>query len=605
MNATLGWIQLALYLGLLLVITKPLGLYLVQVLDANGRTRLDPILKPLERLTYWLCGVDAGKEQHWKHYTISMLIFSLVGTLATYAILRLQAILPFQHLFNPQGFPAVPDHLAFNTAMAFATNTDWQSYGGENTMSYFSQMVALASGNFFSAAVGIAIAAALVRGIARDSSPTIGNFWVDLVRITYYLLLPICLVYAIFLVSQGMIQNFKPYDTANLTEQETVQVQKTDANGNPVKDAKGNPVMVPQVVSTQSIPEGPMASQMAIKMLGTNGGGYTNANAAHPFENPTPFSNFIQMLSIFAIASALTYYLGVMVKNLGHGWSVWAAMCILFLAGFFVCWHYEAVGNPILTQLGVNPADGNMEGKEIRFGITNSALFATVTTDASCGAVNGMHDSFMPLGGLVPMVNIMLGEVIFGGVGAGLYGMLIFVVLAVFIAGLMVGRTPEYLGKKIESFDVKMAMLYVLIFPLSILGFSAVSLLTPSLGLPGITNPGPHGLSQILYAYTSATGNNGSAFGGINANTHWYNLSLGTAMLVGRFFMIVPMLAVAGNLAKKKLVPPSPGTFPVHTPLFTVLLIGVILIVGALTFFPALSLGPILEHLLMHAGKTF
>jgi len=604
MNATLGWIQLALYLGVLLLVTKPLGLYLVQVLDAKGRTWLDPILKPLERLTYRLGGVDSSKEQHWKHYTISMLTFSLVGMLVTYAILRLQAILPLQHLLNPQGFPAVPDHLSFNTAMAFATNTDWQSYGGENTMSYLSQMVALASGNFFSAAVGIAIAAALVRGIARDSSPTIGNFWVDLVRIIYYLLLPICLVYAIFLVSQGMIQNFKPYDTANLTEQETVQVQKTDANGNPVKDAKGNPVMVPQVVSTQSIPEGPMASQMAIKMLGTNGGGYTNANAAHPFENPTPFSNFIQMLSIFAIASALTYYLGRMVKSSGHGWSVWAAMCFLFLAGFFVCWHYEAVGNPILNNLGVDASDGNMEGKEIRFGITNSALFATITTDASCGAVNCMHDSLTPLGGLVPLFNIELGEVVFGGVGSGLYGMLVFVVTAVFIAGLMVGRTPEYLGKKIQSFEVKMAMLALLVLAWDILGFTAWACVS-AWGKAGLNNNGPHGFSEMLYAYSSVTGNNGSAFAGLTASTYWYDTTLAVGMFIGRYLMIIPIMAMAGSLAAKKLVPPGPGSFPVSGGTFTFLLIGTVLLVGALNFVPALVLGPVVEHFLMWSGQLF
>ncbi|MCE0496320.1 MAG: potassium-transporting ATPase subunit KdpA [Methylacidiphilales bacterium] len=604
MNATLGWTQLALYLGLLILITKPLGLYLLQVLDANGRTWLDPILKPLERLTYRLGGVDPGKEQHWKHYTISMLIFSLITMLVTYVILRMQAILPLQHLFNPQGFPAVPDHLSFNTAMSFTTNTNWQSYSGESTMSYFSQMVALASQNFFSAAVGIAIAAALVRGIARDSMQTIGNFWVDLVRITYYLLLPICLVYAIFLVSQGMIQNFKPYDAAALTEKETIQVQKTDASGNPVKDAKGNPVMVPQVVDTQSIPEGPMASQMAIKMLGTNGGGYTNANASHPFENPTPFSNFIQMLSIFSIGSALTYYLGRMVKNPGHGWSVWAAMTFLFLTGFFVCWHYETVGNPILTQLGVDPADGNMEGKEVRFGITNSALFATITTDASCGAVNCMHDSLTPLGGLVPLFNIELGEVVFGGVGAGLYGMLVFVITAVFIAGLMVGRTPEYLGKKIQSFEVKMSMLVLLVLAMDILGFTAWACVS-DWGKAGLNNNGPHGFSEMLYAYSSVTGNNGSAFAGLTASTYWYDTTLAVGMFIGRFLMIIPIMAIAGSLAAKKLVPPGPGSFPVSGGTFTLLLIGTVLLVGALNFLPALTLGPVVEHFLMWSGKLF
>jgi K+-transporting ATPase ATPase A chain len=604
MNAALGWIQLALYLGLLLLITKPLGLYLIQVLDANGRTWLDPILRPLERLTYRFGGIDPTKEQHWKQYTVSMMIFSLVTMLLTYAILRLQALLPLQHFFNPQGLSAVSDHLAFNTAMSFTTNTNWQSYGGESTMSYFSQMVALASQNFFSAAVGIAIAAALVRGIARHSSQTVGNFWVDLVRTTYYLLLPICLVFAIFLVSQGMIQNFKPYDAAALVEKETVQVPKTDANGNPVKDAQGNPVMVPQVVDTQTIPEGPMASQMAIKMLGTNGGGYTNANAAHPFENPTPFSNFIQMLSIFAIPSALTYYLGRMVKSPGHGWSVWAAMALLFLAGFFVCWHYEAAGNPILTQLGVDPADGNMEGKEVRFGITNSALFATITTDASCGAVNSMHDSFTPLGGLVPLFNIELGEVVFGGVGAGLYGMLVFVIVAVFIAGLMVGRTPEYLGKKIQSFEVKMSMLVLLVLAIDILGFTAWACVS-DWGKAGLNNNGPHGFSEMLYAYSSVTGNNGSAFAGLTASTYWYDTTLAVGMFIGRFLMIIPIMAIAGSLASKKLIPPGPGSFPVTGTTFTFLLIGTVLLVGALNFLPALALGPVVEHFLMLSGKMF
>ncbi len=598
--STLGWIQLALYVGLLLLITKPLGLYLLQVLDANGRTWLDPLLRPLERLTYRLGGIDPQKEQSWKGYTVSMLVFSLVMMLVTYAILRLQGILPL----NPQAFPGVADHLAFNTAASFTTNTNWQSYGGESTMSYLSQMVALASQNFFSAAVGIAIAAALVRGIARDTIATVGNFWVDLVRITYYLLLPICVVFAIFLISQGMIQNFKPYDAAALTEKETVQVPKNDANGNPVKDAQGNPVMVPQVVDTQSIPEGPMASQIAIKMLGTNGGGFTNANAAHPFENPTPFSNLIQMLSIFAIPSALTYYLGRMVKSPGHGWSVWAAMAILFLAGFFVCWHYEAAGNPILTQLGVDPADGNMEGKETRFGITNSALFATITTDASCGAVNSMHDSFTPLGGLVPLFNIELGEVVFGGVGAGLYGMLVFVIVAVFIAGLMVGRTPEYLGKKIQSFEVKMCMLVLLVLAMDILGFTAWACVS-DWGKAGLNNNGPHGFSEMLYAYSSVTGNNGSAFAGLTASTYWYDTTLAFGMLIGRFLMIVPIMAIAGSLGAKKLVPPGPGSFPVSGGTFTFLLIGTVLLVGALNFLPALTLGPVVEHFLMLAGKMF
>jgi K+-transporting ATPase ATPase A chain len=604
MNATFGWIQLALFVGLLLLITKPLGLYLLQVLDARGRTWLDPIVGPLERLTYRLGGVDSSKEQHWKQYTISMLIFSLFTMLVTYAILRLQAILPLQHLLNPQGFSAVGDHLAFNTAASFTTNTNWQSYGGESTMSYLSQMVALASQNFLSAAVGITIAAALVRGIARHCADTVGNFWVDLVRVTYYLLVPICLVSAIFLISQGMIQNFKPYDAAALTEKETVQVPKNDASGNPVKDAQGNPVMVPQVVDTQTIVEGPMASQIAIKMLGTNGGGYTNANAAHPFENPTPLSNLFQMLLIFAIPTALTYYLGRMVKSPGHGWSVWAAMFLLFLAGFVFCWHYEAAGNPILTQLGVDPSDGNMEGKEVRFGITDSALFATVTTDASCGAVNSMHDSFTPLGGLVPLFNMELGEVVFGGVGAGLYGMLVFVIVAVFIAGLMVGRTPEYLGKKIQSFEVKMCMLVLLVLAMNILGFTAWACVS-DWGKAGLNNNGPHGFSEMLYAYSSCSGNNGSAFAGLTASTYWYDTTLAFGMLIGRFLMIVPIMAIAGSLAAKKLIPAGPGSFPVSGGTFTFLLIGTVLLVGALNFLPALALGPIVEHFLMWSGKMF
>jgi K+-transporting ATPase ATPase A chain len=604
MNADLGWIQLALYVGILLLITKPMGLYLLRVLDAKGKTWLDPLIVPVERLTYRLGGIDPEKEQHWKQYTVSMLLFSLFTMLVTYAILRLQALLPLQHFLNPQGFGNVSDHLSFDTAASFTTNTNWQSYTPEATMSYLSQMVALASQNFFSAAVGIAIAAALVRGIARHCAETVGNFWVDLVRITYYLLLPICVFYAIFLISQGMIDNLKPYDAAALVEKQTVQVPKNDASGNPVKDAQGNPVMVPQVVDTQTIPQGPMASQIAIKMLGTNGGGFTNANAAHPFENPTPFSNFIQMLSIFAIPSGLTYYLGRMVKSPGHGWSVWTAMFLLFVAGFFVCWHYESVGNPILTQLGVDPADGNMEGKEVRFGITNSALFATITTDASCGAVNAMHDSFTPLGGLVPLFNIELGEVVFGGVGAGLYGMLVYVIVAVFLAGLMVGRTPEYLGKKIQSFEVKMSMLVLLVLAMDILGFTAWACIS-DWGKAGLNNSGPHGFSEMLYAFSSVTGNNGSAFAGLTANTYWYNTTLAFGMLIGRFLMIVPIMAIAGSLAAKKLVPAGPGSFPVSGATFTFLLIGTVLLVGALNFLPALALGPVVEHFLMWSGKTF
>jgi len=610
MNSS-GWLQLALYVGALAVTTKPMGLFLMQVLDANGKTWLDPILKPLERLTYKIIGVRSGEEQDWRGYTWAMLLFSLAGCVFTYAILRLQNVLPL----NPQGFGALTPDLAFNTAVSFTTNTNWQSYAGESTMSYLSQMVALAIHNFTSAAVGIAIAAAFVRGIARHSTRLLGNFWVDTVRITYYLLLPICLVFALFLVSQGMIQNFKPYTKAKLLETYTIQVTKTDDKGQPVmtnmtvtvdgKSVVTNvPVMTDQKIEEQDIVQGPMASQVAIKMLGTNGGGYTNANAAYPFENPTPLSNFLQMLSIFSIGSGLTWYLGRMTKNQAHGWAIWATMTVLFLTGAVVAWHYEAAGNPIHQQLGVSFADGNMEGKEVRFGIFNSALFATITTDASCGAVNSMHDSFTALGGLVPLFNIQLGEIIFGGVGAGLYGMLVFVVLAVFIAGLMVGRTPEYLGKKINAFDVKMAMLTLLILCLSILGFSAWAVVS-AWGLAGLNNSGPHGLSEILYAYSSCVGNNGSAFAGLSANTPWYNTTLGIAMLFGRFLMIVPIMALAGSLAQKKLVPASSGTFPVSGGTFVILLIGTILLVGALNFLPVLALGPIVEHFLMLQGKLF
>ena len=636
---SIDWLQLALYIAALGIITKPMGLYLVQVLDANGRTWFDPVLKPLERLSYRLMGVKSDKEQDWKEYTFAMLLFSLVSCLFTYGILRLQHLLPL----NPQGFGAVSPDLAFNTATSFTTNTNWQSYGGESTMSYLSQMVALVIHNFASAATGIAIAAALVRGIARHSASTLGNFWGDLVRTTYYLLLPICVVFAAFLVSQGMIQNFKPYTKAKLTEPYTMQVAKTDDKGQPVTtnvavmvqapkldekgqpmmtngvavivdvpklDEKGQPVMtnmpvrVDQKVEEQVIAQGPVASQVAIIMLVTNGGGYMNANAAHPFENPTPLSNFIQMLSIFAIGSGLTYYLGRMVKNQAHGWSVWAAMMALFLAGVLLCWHSEAAGNPIHQQLGVAAAGGNMEGKEVRFGIFNSALFATVTTDASCGAVNSMHDSFTALGGFVPLFNIQLGEIIIGGVGAGLYGMLVFVVLAVFIAGLMVGRTPEYLGKKIQSYDVKMAMLALLVLAVSILGFAAWASVS-EWGLKGLNNNGPHGLSEILYAYSSANGNNGSAFAGLSANTPWYNTTIGLAMLIGRFLMIIPIMALAGSLGRKKISPPSAGTFPVAGLTFVVLLLGTVLLVGALNFLPGLTLGPIVEHFLTGQGKLY
>ena len=636
---TSGWLQLGLFVLALVVITKPMGLYLMEVLEVNGRTWLDPVLRPLERLTYRLMGVDSSKEHDWKQYTAAMLLFSLAGCLFTYAILRLQHLLPL----NPQGFGPLSPDLAFNTAVSFTTNTNWQSYVGEAVMSYFSQMVGLAFHNFVSAATGIAIAAALVRGIARHSARTLGNFWVDLVRVTYYLLLPVCLVFSVVLVSQGMIQNFKPYTKARLTESYTIQVPKLDEKGQPVTtnvavmiqspklDAQGQPVltngaavmvdvpklddkgqtvmtnipvMVDQKVEEQVIVQGPMASQVAIKMFGTNGGGYANANAAHPFENPTPLSNFLQMLSIFAIGSGLTYYLGRMTKNQAHGWSVWSAMMVLFLAGALLCWWAEAKGNPIHHHLGVAAAGGNMEGKEVRFGVFNSALFATVTTDASCGAVNSMHDSFTAVGGLVPLFNMQLGEIVIGGVGAGLYGMLVFVVLAVFIAGLMVGRTPEYLGKKIQSYEVKMAMLALLVLAISILGFSAWASVSPW-GLAGLNNSGPHGLSEIIYAYSSANANNGSAFAGLTANTPWYNTTLGLAMLIGRFLMIVPILAMAGSLAQKKIAPPSTGTFPVAGVTFVVLLLGTVLLVGALNFLPALTLGPVVEHFLNLQGKLF
>jgi potassium-transporting ATPase potassium-binding subunit len=587
-----GWLQILLFFVVIVLATKPLGLYMARVFSRE-RTLADSLFRPLERLLYRLTGIDEQREMRWTEYAIAMLAFSGVSMLLTYLLERLQHLLPL----NPQHLTAVAPDLAFNTAASFTTNTNWQAYVPESTMSYLTQMAALAYHNFASAAVGIALAVAFIRGIARRESKTIGNFWVDTTRATLWILLPACIFYALALVSQGVIQNFRPYDQAKVVEVQHVSTTGTDGK------------TTTQTIDTQTIAQGPVASQEAIKMLGTNGGGFFQQNSAHPFENPTPFSNFLEMVSIFLIPAGLTATLGRMTKSPRHGWAVFAAMAVLFFAGVTIAYWAEAQPNPLLhgvdQRVSTTQSGGNMEGKEVRFGIANSALFATVTTDASCGAVNSMHDSFMPLGGLVPLTNIMLGEIIFGGVGAGMYGMLIFVIVTVFIAGLMVGRTPEYLGKKIEAYDVQMAMLYVLIFPVLILGFSGISVLMPQLALSSLNNGGPHGLSEILYAYTSSTGNNGSAFAGLSANTHWYNLSLGAAMLIGRFLMIVPMLAVAGNLANKKLVPPSHGTFPVHTPLFTVLLVGVILIVGALTFFPALSLGPILEHLLLHAGKAF
>jgi K+-transporting ATPase ATPase A chain len=570
-----GWLQFALFCLILLACVRPVGVYLARVLEGQ-RTWLDPVLRPIERLIYKLSGVDAAQEMNWREYAGALLGFSAVGLLVTYAIERLQGLLPW----NPQHLAAVGPDLAWNTAASFTTNTNWQSYTPETTMSYLTQMAGLATHNFFSAAVGIAVAVALIRGIKRTTSETIGNFWVDATRSILYVLLPASLLYALLLVGQGVPQNLHAYTSAHTLENQT-----------------------------QTIAQGPVASQEAIKMLGTNGGGFFNANSAHPFENPTPFSNLLQMLSIFIIPAGLTYTLGRMTGSPGHGWAVLAAMFVLFTAGFTAVYWAESQPHLLIhgaAQTGsLSAPAGNMEGKEVRNGISQSALFSTVTTDASCGAVNTMHDSLTPLGGMVVLINIMLGEVVFGGVGSGLYGILIMVVLSVFIAGLMVGRTPEYLGKKIESYDVKMSMLYVLIFPLIILSLTAAFVLSPNIGLSALTNQGPHGMTEILYAFTSAAGNNGSAFAGLNANTWWYNVALGWTMLIGRFLMMIPVLALAGNLAQKKSVPPSPGTFPVNGSLFTVLLIGIILILSALTFFPALSLGPILEHLLLKSGQVF
>ncbi len=592
-----GFVQLGIYFLVLLAATKPLGVYMTRIFSGE-RVFLTRVFGPLERLIYRLCHINEHEEQHWTAYTAAMLMFSLVGLLVLYGLQRLQYYLPL----NPQRFPGVAPDLAFNTASSFTTNTNWQAYSGESTMSYLVQMAGLAFHNFVSAATGIVLAIAFIRGIARREAKAIGNFWTDLTRATIYLLLPICVIGTLVLVSQGVIQNFSPYTQTNLVEPQ--QVEKTDDHG---KKTVGT-------VTVQTIAQGPVASQEIIKELGTNGGGFFNANSAHPFENPTPFSNFFEMVAIFAISSGLTYTLGRMTGNQKHGWAVFSAMVILSLAGFFTAYYFEARGNPIFERYGVTQATieadgpqqagGNMEGKEVRFGIMNSSLWATITTDASCGAVNSMHDSFTPIGGMIPLLNIMLGEIIFGGVGAGLYGMLVMIVLTVFIAGLMVGRTPEYLGKKIETKDVKMAMLYILVFAFSILVFSAWSSVA-IYGASKVNNAGPHGLSEIVYAFASATGNNGSAFAGLDANTVWYNTTMGIAMLIGRFLMIIPMMAIAGNLATKKIVPPSAGTFPVHTPLFVILLIGVILIVGALTFFPMLSLGPIVEQFLMEMGTLF
>ncbi|MBO4224357.1 potassium-transporting ATPase subunit KdpA [Bradyrhizobium neotropicale] len=564
----IGWFQIILFCVVVVALVKPLGWYMTRVFNGEA-TLLSPVLRPVERGFYWISGVDERREQHWLTYTVAMLLFHVGGFLIIYGVMRLQAVLPF----NPADQAAVAPDLSFNTAVSFLTNTNWQNYGGESTVSYLVQMLGLTHQNFLSAATGMVLAVALIRGFARASVRTIGNFWVDITRCTLYILLPICIVYSLFLVSQGMPQTLGPY------------VDATTLEG-----------------AKQTIAVGPVASQVAIKMLGTNGGGFFNANAAHPFENPTALSNFVQMLSIFVIGAAFTNVFGRMVGNQRQGWAILAVMGVLFVAGVFVCYWAEAYGTSTLQALGLS--GGNMEGKEVRFGIIASSLFAVVTTAASCGAVNAMHDSFTALGGMIPLVNMQLGEIIVGGVGAGLYGMLLFVVLAIFVAGLMVGRTPEYVGKKIEAREVKMAMLAILVLPLMYLGWTAVAVVLPS-AVASMANAGPHGFTEVLYAFTSATGNNGSAFAGLTGNTFFYNLTLASAMFVGRFFMIVPAMAIAGSLAQKKSVPPSVGTFPTTGGLFVGLVVGVILIIGGLTFFPALALGPIVEHLAMNANTLF
>jgi K+-transporting ATPase ATPase A chain len=564
----IGWLQIVLYCVIIVALTKPLGWYMTRVFNGE-RTFLSPVLRPVEVAIYWIGGVDERREQHWLTYTVAMLLFHVGGFLIIYAVMRLQAVLPF----NPAGQPAVGEDLSFNTAISFITNTNWQNYGGESTLSYLVQMLGLTHQNFLSAATGIVLGVALIRGFARASARTVGNFWVDVTRCTLYVLLPICIVYTLFLVWQGMPQTLGDY------------VEATTLEG-----------------AKQTIAVGPVASQIAIKMLGTNGGGFFNANAAHPFENPTALSNFVQMISIFALGAALTNVFGRMVGNQRQGWAILAVMGVLFLAGVAVTYWAEANGSTMMQALGLT--GGNMEGKEVRFGIVASSLFAVITTDASCGAVNAMHDSFTALGGMIPMINIQLGEIIVGGVGSGLYGMLLFVVLSIFVAGLMVGRTPEYVGKKIEAREVKMAMLAILVLPLMILGWTAVAVVLPG-PVASMANAGPHGFSEVLYAFTSATGNNGSAFAGLSGNTFFYNLTLASAMFVGRFFMIVPAMAIAGSLAGKKSIPPSMGTFPTTGGLFVGLVVGVILIMGGLTFFPALALGPIVEHLAMTAGALY
>jgi K+-transporting ATPase ATPase A chain len=600
---THAWILLGLYLALLLATVKPMGSYLADVMEGKAYWA-QRLVGPVERLIYRLCGVHRDVEMHWLHYAIGLLLFNLLGALAVYALQRLQLWLPF----NPQAMANVSADSSFNTAASFATNTNWQGYAGESTMSYLTQMLGLAVQNFFSAATGIVVAIALIRGFARHSAAVIGNVWVDLTRITLYVLLPISLVYGVFLVSQGVIQNFDAYKDVTTLEVTKYDNPKLDASGQPLKDDKGNAVTEPAQTQTQTLAMGPVASQEAIKMLGTNGGGFFNANSAHPFENPTPLTDFVQMLSIFLIPAALCYTFGRMVGDRRQGWAVLAAMTLIFAVMAVTALHYEQQGNPLLTNLGVDQtasvtqAGGNMEGKETRFGIADSALFATITTLASCGAVNAMHDSLTPMGGFVPLWNMMLGEVVFGGVGSGLYGMLVFAIMAVFIAGLMIGRTPEYLGKKIEAFEMKMVSLAILVTPLLVLAGAAVAVMATD-GRAGIANPGAHGFSEILYAFTSAANNNGSAFAGLSANTPFYNVMTAIAMWFGRFGVIVPVLGIAGSLAAKKRLAVTGGTMPTHGPLFVALLIGTVVLVGALNYVPALALGPVVEHLMLGAGN--
>ncbi|WP_297448756.1 potassium-transporting ATPase subunit KdpA [Ferrovum sp.] len=594
-----GLFQIVLLLGVLFLLVKPLGGYMARIYEGNLPSFMR-WLSPLEHLFYRMCGVNPGQEMRWTSYSLGVLWFSLLGVLTVYALQRLQGFLPL----NPQGLGAVTPDSSFDTALSFVTNTNWQGYAGESTLSYLTQMFALAVQNFFSAATGMAVVIALIRGFARHSVETIGNFWVDMTRSTLYILLPLSLVLAMVLVSQGVVQNFSPYPVVQTVETTTYDNPSLDAAGNPVKDAAGNPVTVKTTTQEQTLPLGPVASQEAIKELGTNGGGFFNANSAHPYENPTPLTNFLEMLAILLIPAALCITFGAMVGDIRQGWTLLATMTLVFTIMLAVAEYAETSGNPAFTALGVDQrvsslqSGGNMEGKETRFGIVNSALFATLTTSTSCGAVNAMHDSFMPLGGLVPLANIQLGEVVFGGVGSGLYGMLIYAVIAVFIAGLMIGRTPEYLGKKIEAFDIKMASLTILIPPLLILVGTAMAVMMEA-GKSGVANPGAHGFSEILYAFSSAAGNNGSAFAGLSANTPFYNLALGLVMFFGRFWLVLPVLALAGSLAGKKRIPVGAGTLPTHTPLFILLLLGTVLLVGALTFVPALGLGPIVEHLTM------